>query len=336
MTECSSSSRFSEPAPSSRRIRQYRSSRDSGTAMPPPAGAGRAGAGTRPYLPEGQRPLSSEPGGRYSNPIKADFPDGGFSGRCPPPPPLPRGWGGARASAHGILWRTEYVSKQSKTSAPCVALPHLPVPPGQCPVSGDGPEGAVVFSEHARRPPPPTLPRARPGGLTLDQLPLVPEELLTEQPVLVVTLDHEVLLPQQTPPAQAVGPQLRVLGLQLVGPAQQPQHLPLVLAAGLRGQQLLQLRGLLLGTGQTLLQPRLAETPGVQGRGPGLGSQVRSPLRAPLRGSNSGRHRVTDRARGRAAIACVYRVLYFLGPDAFAPGLWPSLEGLPFPGPARS
>ena len=87
--------------------------------------------------------------------------------------------------------------------------------------------------------------------------------------MLLAALDQAVLLEQQAPPAQAVGLQPRVLHLQLVRPAEQPQHLPLVLAADLRRQQLLHLRGLLLGAGQTLLQARLAERPRAQGRGPG-------------------------------------------------------------------
>lgn len=41
MTVCSSSRRFSEPAPSSREYRQRRLARDSGTAMPPPAKPGK-------------------------------------------------------------------------------------------------------------------------------------------------------------------------------------------------------------------------------------------------------------------------------------------------------
>ena len=113
-------------------------------------------------------------------------------------------------------------------------------------------------------------------GLTLDQLLLLLDDLLAQASVLLAALDHEVLLAQQVPPAQAVGLQPRVLHLQLVRPAQQPQHLPLVLADDLRGQQLLHLRRLLLGVGQTLLQARLAERPRVQGRR--LGPVLPSPL----------------------------------------------------------
>lgn len=85
------------------------------------------------------------------------------------------------------------------------------------------------------------LDRDQGGSLTLHQLPQVLDEPLAQQPVLVVALDHQVLLTQQAPPAELVGPQLRVLHLQLVRPAEQPQYLPLVLADGLRGQQPLQL-----------------------------------------------------------------------------------------------
>lgn len=58
------------------------------------------------------------------------------------------------------------------------------------------------------------------AGLTLDQPPLVLDDLLAEHPVLVAALDHEVLLAQQVLAAQTVGLQLRVLHLQLVRPAQ--------------------------------------------------------------------------------------------------------------------
>ena len=57
------------------------------------------------------------------------------------------------------------------------------------------------------------------AGLTLNQLPLVLDDLLAEPPVLLAALDHEVLLAQQVLPAQAVGLQCRVLHLQLAGPA---------------------------------------------------------------------------------------------------------------------
>lgn len=130
------------------------------------------------------------------------------------------------------------------------------------------------------------------AGLTLNQLPLAPDDALAQQPVLVEALDDEVLLAQQVLPAQAAGLQLGVLHLQLVHPAQQPQHLPLVLADGLRGQQLLQLRGLLLGAGQALLQLCLADRPGAQGRGPG------SLLPRPLIPTGSGLHTELADTRG--------------------------------------
>lgn len=100
----------------------------------------------------------------------------------------------------------------------------------------------------------------------MNQLLLALDDVLTELLVLVVALNDAILLAEQVLPAQAAGLQLRVLQLQLVCPAQQPQHLPLVLADGLPGQQLLQLRGLLPGTSQALLQPSLADRPRVQGR----------------------------------------------------------------------
>jgi hypothetical protein len=50
-----------------------------------------------------------------------------------------------------------------------------------------------------------------------------------------------------------------------VGPAQQPQHLPLGLAGHLLGQQPLHLRGVPLGVGQALLQLGLQDVRGQGG-----------------------------------------------------------------------
>lgn len=125
------------------------------------------------------------------------------------------------------------------------------------------------------------------GGLTLNQLPLALNDVLAEPPVLLVALDDQVLLAQQVRPAQAAGLQLRLLQLQLVRPAQQPQHLPLVLADGLPGQQVLQLRSLPPGTGQALLQPSLADRPRVQGGCRGLCSHAQPFLQSEVYELNS-------------------------------------------------
>lgn len=117
------------------------------------------------------------------------------------------------------------------------------------------------------------------AGLTLQQPLLAADDALAQQPVLLEALDDHVLLAQQVRPAQAAGLQLGVLHLQLVRPAQQPQHLLLVRADGLRGQQLLQLRRLLLGAGQALLQLRLADR-GALRAGPGVSALCALVLRA--------------------------------------------------------
>lgn len=98
--------------------------------------------------------------------------------------------------------------------------------------SGSASRGRVCFCGHQQ-------------GLTVDELSLLLDDLVTQVSVLLEALHHKVLLSDHAVPQQRVRLHFRVLHLQLVDLAEESQDLALLVGAPAPVQQLLQAPGLI-------------------------------------------------------------------------------------------
>lgn len=105
------------------------------------------------------------------------------------------------------------------------------------------------------------------GGLTVDELPLLLDDLVAQVSVLLEALHHEVLLSDDAVLQQRVRLNLRVLDLQLVDLAEEAQDLALLVCAHPPVQQLLLPPGLVPQLQEPALQQHLERRRGGGGEG---------------------------------------------------------------------
>ena len=97
------------------------------------------------------------------------------------------------------------------------------------------------------------------GGRTVDEPPLLLDDVVAQEPVLLVALHRKVLLADDVVLEQGVRLHLGVADLQLVDLAEEAQHLALLLGAHPARQQLLQALGALPQLQEAALQRRLVD-----------------------------------------------------------------------------
>lgn len=102
--------------------------------------------------------------------------------------------------------------------------------------------------------------------LTIDELSLLLDDLLTQVSVLLEALHHKVLLPDDAVLQQRVRLNLRVLDLQLVDLAEESQDLPLAVGAHPLEEQLLLAPGLIPQLQEPALQQHLEDERWDEGR----------------------------------------------------------------------
>lgn len=100
----------------------------------------------------------------------------------------------------------------------------------------------------------------RTGNLTVDELSLLLDDLVTQVSVLLEALHHEVLLSDDAVLQQRVRLDFHVLHLQLLDLAEETQDLALLAGAHAPVQQLLQASGLIPQLQEPALQQHLRGT----------------------------------------------------------------------------